>query len=342
MFEHIPIYHSASRLDRLPRNKDLNLEISNNCEAVRKYLIIDWDGNCFICPCETWMPVSVGKIESFDCLEEVWNNPIAQRIQSDIDTKKFSWCAVDMCGIRNQNVVYDRYTISINIDPSCNLKCPSCRPDSIMLTEGREYDKKHQQARHLLNLLEKFNQPCHIIMSGNGDVLASNIMRPIVHEFKPRSTQTFRIFTNGLLIKKQLEKSQLLPQVTQYQISIDAGSPAVYERVRLGGRWQNLIENFDFLQPIAQKYQAEVWLMFVIQESNWEDIDNFAELAVRYGWSGNITKLIDWGTWDNFESHDVIGNVNHPNHARALKKLKTLKERKLPGINLDSALSSLV
>lgn len=342
MQQHIPIYHQQSRLDRLARNKDLRLSIDHECEAVRKFVIIDWQGNCFVCPCEAWLPVSVGNILDFDSLDQIWNNDISREIQQDLDQKKYSWCAVDMCGIRNHDIRFDRYTISINIDPSCNLRCPSCRSDSIMITQGPEFEQKLSYIQHLLRLLEQFDKPCHIIMSGNGDVLASHIMRPIIHEFHPKANQTFRLFTNGLLLRKQLEKSDILPQITQYQISIDAGSADVYERVRLGGKWHNLMENLDFLKPIADQYQAEVWLMLVVQKDNWKDIGNFADLAVRYGWTGNITKLVDWGTWHNFDEQDVLGNQQHADHLQAKELLARLRDRNLPGIHLDPALMSLI
>ena len=335
MYKHIPIHHAPSR-ERLKDPKEHDPPVTSTCLVPNYFVTIDWEGECYLCSCEAWLPVSVGKIESFDRLEDIWNNDIARGLQANIADKKFTWCDVDRCGIRNDNYVGTRYTVAINIDESCNLRCPSCRKDSIMITEGPLFDKKHQRAQHLVKLLEKFDQPCHVIMSGNGDVLASNIMRPIVHEFQPMPQQTFRIFTNGLLLKKQLKNSRLLSQTTEFQISIDAGSKEVYDRVRLGGKFEVLIENFDFLKSLESTYKFDVWLMYALQAANWRDLRNFADLCERYGWQGNINHLSDWKTWDDFSAQDVIGNKQHPEHNDAMSMLRSLAAERRPNITFDN------
>jgi molybdenum cofactor biosynthesis enzyme MoaA len=342
MLKHIPIYHQSSRLDRLRRNKDAELIIANHCQAPWRYLIVDWTGECFVCACEAWLPVSVGRIEQFDDLGAIWSSPVAREVQQDILDRQFSWCAIDMCGIQDHDIRYDKHTISINIDDSCNLRCPSCRTELKMLTEGPVFEQRRSQVLHLIDLLERFQEPCHIIMSGNGDVLASNIMRPLLHEYQPRPDHTFRLFTNGLLLKKQLSRSRILPQTTQYQISIDAGSAQVYEQVRLGGKWSVLQENFDFLSSVIADTGADVWLMFVVQQTNWHDMRNFAELCVQRGWHGNITKLVDWGTWQDFDANDVIGNTQHPDHLAAMQELMYIDQFNPGLVHLDDYLKNLI
>lgn len=313
-------YHS------IPRNGDLCLSIDHHCNAPSRTLLVDWKGDCFVCPCEAWLPVSVGKITDFQQLSDVWNNKSALALQEDINTKKFTHCAVDRCGIINHSIYHDRYTISINIDESCNLACPSCRRESILITHGPDYDRKHTQVEHLVSLLENFDQPTHVVMSGNGDPLASAIMRPLIHRWQPKNNQTIRLFTNGLLLRKQLNTSAIVPHITQYFISIDAGTADVYQQVR-GGSWSVLLDNLSWLKETVLKTRAEVLLKFVLQHDNWRDMENFCELCIAHGFAGVIHKLEDWGTWELFEAKDVIGNVNHTAHATALEELSRVREK---------------
>lgn len=326
----------------LPNNGELGYTIEHYCGVPERTLLIDWDGNCFLCQCEAWLPISVGKIEDFDRLEDVWSSPIAQEIQQDISNRKYTHCAVEMCGIIGRpRPVEKRYSISINIDESCNLSCPSCRSEKIMLDKGHEFKLKLSRVIHLTKLLENFEQPCHIIMSGNGDPLASHIMRPLIHKLNPKENTTFRLFTNGLLIKKQLQSTAIVPHITEYQISIDAGSADVYEQVRRGGKWSVLIENFEYLKSIVEHTGAKVWLQFVLQKANWQDMRNFKHLCEQYGWSGNITKLTDWGTWPNFADQDVIGNRDHLEHVDAVNEVKYIYNNLGPNLSLDWALTQL-
>jgi pyruvate-formate lyase-activating enzyme len=303
----------------MPRNRDLKLKIKNRCNAPSKTLLVDMHGNCFVCGCESWLPITVGVITDFASLDDVWDHPVAKKLQGDIDSGLFDNCAVTRCGIQHGDLIQEEYTISINLDPSCNLRCPSCRTEALMITSGPVYEERLAMTNHLVDLLEKFDKPCRIIMSGNGDPLASAIMRPLVHRFRPKQNQFIKLFTNGLLLRKQLTDNPVVAHINEYLMSIDAGSKEVYEKVRLGGQWDQLIDNFEFLKENAHP-DAQIAVTMVIQKDNWHDIENFFLLALKYGFHGSITKLEDWSTWKDFADHDVL-NPAHPEYAEVIAEL---------------------
>ena len=330
----------------IPRNKDLKLKIANHCNFPSRTLVVDYHGNCFVCPCEAWLPITIGNINDFSKLLDIWDSPTAQSLQEDINQKKFTYCAVDRCGILNHNQIaknycgkkLDSYYVSINIDESCNLRCPSCRQTGIMLDHGPEYDSKLAQVNHLIKLLESFEHPAHVIMSGNGDPLASNIMRPLLHNWRPKNNQTIRLFTNGLLLEKQLTDNPIVNHITQYFISIDAGSADVYHQVRQPGRFDVLIKNLDFLRDLVKTTRADVLLKFVLQYTNRHDMQNFVDLCQHYNFNGVINRLEDWGTWTTFSDHDVVGNTQHPAHEETINNLKDIYQRYANQIDFNASL----
>lgn len=337
---HIPIQNQLSYRS-IPRNKDLALTIDHHCNFPSRTLVVDTEGHCFVCACEAWLPITIGNIGDFNHLSDIWNGPVAKSLQQDIDQKKFTNCAVDRCGVLVQDIKLDYYYISINIDQSCNLHCPSCRPNSVMLLEGAEYQRKVLLINHLITLLENFEPTTHITMSGNGDPLASNIMRLLLHQWRPRPNHTIRLFTNGLLLEKQLTNNDIVNNITQYFISIDAGSTEVYENVRRPGRFDNLLKNFDFLRKLVDQTNAEVLLKFVLQAANYNDMQNFVDLVEKYRFNGVINRLEDWGTWDKFTEQDVIGNINHPNHQQAVINLRDIYKKYKNRIQFNPSLASI-
>lgn len=317
----IPIQNQYA-YNAIPRNQDLKIDINNHCDSPSKMLLIDYKGDCFVCGCEAWLPISVGKIDDFNSLEEVWNSPGAKALQNDIDQKLFTHCAVDRCGVMHRNIKFNQYEVSINIDHSCNLACPSCRTSLTMITTGPVHELQKNRVHHIISLLENFNHPVKITMSGNGDVLASSIMRPLIHSWQPKENQSLRLFTNGLLLKKQLTDSPVVDHISDFMISIDAGSAPVYEIVRQPGKFKNLLENLDFLQQTVSRTGATVLLKFVFQKTNWQDLENFAKLCKHYGFEGHITRLEDWATFGSeFDSHNVL-DPKHPDHLLALQEIK--------------------
>lgn len=347
----IPIDNQLSYRS-IPRNKDLALTINNSCDFPHRTLVVDRHGFCFVCACEAWLPFSVGNVTDFTNLKDIWNSPGAKLLQQDIDSKQFTHCAVDRCGIINSDQKAQHYCgpkhhnadsfyISINIDDSCNLRCPSCRKEQVMVTEGSEFERKQKMVTHLVSMLEQFEYPAHITMSGNGDPLASNIMRPLIKTWRPRANHTIRLFTNGLLLEKQLTDNPIVDNITQYFISIDAGSKQVYEQVRLGGQFDQLRKNFEFLRNLIAATHAEVLLKFVLQKDNVNDMVNFADLCNEFGFQGVINRLEDWGTWALFQEHDVVGNTAHPLHNQAIDNLKQVYNQRRPYLQFNSSLAAI-
>jgi pyruvate-formate lyase-activating enzyme len=302
-------------------------QINHVCERPLKTATIGNDGECYLCICDAWLPISAGNIESFKTLQEIWTNPKAREIQKDVEDKKFTNCAVDRCGILYENIPEPNYRLNIALDTSCNLACPTCRRNMINFTEGPVYEERLKRVKHFLHLLENFNEPLSIILIGNGDPLASTIMRPIVLNWKPKLNQKIILFTNGLLMKKLLPDSAILANIDEFQISIDAGSKEVYEQVRKPGKYKVLRENLDWLENNRTK-NSKVTLKFTVSTGNARDIENFSNLCAHYGFYGEITKLDDWATFDDFDSQDVVGNINHPLHHIAVEQFKKVSNHK--------------
>jgi len=290
-----------------------------------------------LCVCDGWLPKTVGEITDFGKLEDIWNNQIAHEIQQDILDKKFTWCAVEHCGVPHHSNYESTYQLIFGIDDSCNLRCPSCRREQRMHVEGPLYEKKLKAVKHTVALLENFEPKIHITLACSGDPLASHIYRPLLHSYVPKPSQTFTLFTNGLLIKKQLDKTALFERVTEYRISVDAGSKEVYETTRIGGDWNVLMENFDFLKE--KNLSNKVNLQFVVQKKNYLDIPNFIKLCEKYNFRAVLSQLDDWGTWNNgvstypdtwtmangtFADHDVLVST-HPEYIQCKNLLESIE-----------------
>ena len=316
-----PIIHPA-HFDSYVRGRD-RPGITNECNLPYNTLNVGVNGECFLCLCESWLPINTGDILDFDSLEEVWNSDIAKWIQQDVSDKKFTNCAVESCGIifPGQSRHKDYYHVTLDLDESCNLACPSCRTEIININQGPKFEKKSQRVQHVLNLLRKFDKPLKIVMIGSGDPLSSLIMRPIVIGWEPRDNQEVVLFTNGLLMKKLLPGTKILPHVSAFWISIDAGSKEVYEDVRRPGKFEVLKDNLDWLHKNKPEH-ASVILKFTLSAGNARDIENFVDLCYHYGYNGEITKLVDRFTYDRFSDQDVVENLDHPLREHAIKGLQ--------------------
>ena len=320
-------------LKSMPRGKKYAGKISNSCNVPFKHVSVDQNSDCFLCHCEGWLPIPVGQVLDFDNIEALWNSDVSQMLQEDVAQKKFTWCAVEYCGIIDHNIDRKKYTLNINIDDSCNLACPSCRREMRVLERGEEYDKKIKDLDRIMQWLDKFTHPIMISLGGTGDALASHIFRNLIKNYRYKEGQTFQITTNGLLLKKVISASSIKDAISNFSVSVDAGTKEVYEDVRRPGKWSVLLENLSWLSENRGK--SFVALNFVVQNKNFKDLPAFVELCQKFSFVGSIQALNDWGTWNSqpvsnpdawtlqngtFLDHNVT-DVNHPRHAEFVEVL---------------------
>jgi hypothetical protein len=334
-------------LESMPRGRDYEHPIRHSCNVPLHHVSVDANSDCFLCECEGWLPIPVGKVSDFETLPQIWNSDLAQMLQNNVKEKQFTWCAVQHCGVTDNNINRPGFSLSINIDDSCNLACPSCRRELRMLDSGPEYEKKRQDLDRILSWLDKFEPAILIHLGGSGDALASLLIRNFIKNYRYRPQQKFSIATNGLLIKKVIDKSAIAPAIDSYSISVDAGTQHVYENVRRPGKWSVLLENLEWLNENKQK--SKVILNFVVQKDNFRDLSDFVELCKHYHFFGKITALNDWGTWNNtvslnpdswtiangtYMDHDVA-DPSHPEHNEFVNTINKIQDCNYPFLNIS-------
>ena len=121
--------------------KDLKLD--KYCYHPFNTITVDGFGDVYVCICQAWLPISVGKIWDFDSLQAIVQSPRAREIQSSILDRSYRYCDHNTCSIIQEGELENRIEhrpdtvnwINFSIDSSCNLTCPSCRKDFIFINE---------------------------------------------------------------------------------------------------------------------------------------------------------------------------------------------------------------
>jgi len=265
------------------------------------------------------LPVVVGNVFSFNSFEEILNSPAALAVQQDVSNHQFSKCDVTKCGImiRDDLQPEDMYSIILDIDNSCNLVCPSCRSEKILITEGPRFKRQQQLANHVQMLINNCDKQMKLSLLPGGEPFVSALTRDIIKNYKHRDNISIQLQTNGLLLKKQLMKNLVFfNDIYLLQISLDAGNKATYERVRPPGKWEDIIENLDFVKEVADLTTQIVSLNFILQRNNIDSLPEFVTICNNYGFRGEISRISDWGI-TNFHEYDVL-NVNHAYYQKAL------------------------
>ena len=141
-------------------------------------------------------------------------------------------------------------------------------------------------ADKIFNFLEnnkekKFN----IHIGSDGDPFASIVYRYFMMKTKNLKNLKYTIQTNGLLVKKNFHKfKHIINNLTQIGISIDGATKQTYESLRVGGKFEKVIENLEFLKEIKN---FDVHLHVVVQQKNYHEIEEIIQLGLKY----NVDKI---------------------------------------------------
>lgn len=317
------------------------------CEKLYTWLEVDMYGKAWMC-CPSWLPYSIGNVLE-ETLEEIWNGERAQKLRNQIFTGKWNYCQHEFCPLISSDSLPDLSDtdnpptttianlpthINFSNDESCNLKCPSCRVDKILYTEGPLYNRRKAVNDKLYEMLfstptdRKFN----IHVTGSGDPFASRIYREMLQKINGDDFPNLEVYlqTNGVMFTPKMWNKihKIHKNLRNCSISFDAGTKETYEsKTRIGGNWDLLVDNCRFLdKKIIEMKNFSVNYDFVVQADNYKEMPEYIDFIYNNFpncSSISFSLLTDWGTWPkNIYEKKCIWKDTHLEFKQFLKVLK--------------------
>lgn len=200
-------------------------------------------------------------------------------------------------GIENENDVNNfsgiPKSIIMSFDTSCNLKCPSCRKDTI--TNPEIDSDEYNILQNIMTDIENNIGPNleKILVTGSGDPIYSKIYRNFLTNFdknKYPNLNTIHLVTNGILLdEKMLDSFKAKSLIKVVEISLDAGIKETYENiVRLNGDWNKLLHNIEHLSK--QNSINHMIFTMVVSEYNYKEMLQMYDVIMSI--VGNSNKII--------------------------------------------------
>lgn len=280
------------------------------CSVPFNAIQIDNDGDVQLCDCQLHMPYTIGNIFE-NSLQDIWLNSKAEMVRQSVATGDFTYCNWD-CSLLSRlmpapNTIPVTETfpreIKIDLDLSCNLKCPSCRENVIIEKNSIKIQKQIQIFEEIKQwALLNQNVPVKITPLSSGEIFASHSGLKFLESLRdyPYQNLKLHITTNGTLIEKNKELiGNISHLIKSWAISIDAATAKTYQQVR-GGDWEMLHRGLEYVSSLTTPVQFN----FVVQKANWHEIADFAELTKKYNASVHYTNLLNWGHWTTQWWHD--------------------------------------
>ena len=216
--------------------------------------------------------------------------------------------------------------LSLNYDPSCSLKCPSCRTETVQWKAGdRRFEWLHQFQERTIRPLLKRAQWVHAC--GYGDPFSSELYRNLLTTLQPAEAPDvqFCFLTNGLgFTRLFFDSMPCRDRISSMSVSIDAATPETYSLVR-GGNWQKLQRNLRLMSTLREAGTIKQFeLGFVFQRANWREIPAFFKMARKLGADRAILySLLDQGHYEyGAYALDAVHLPTSPDHEEAMRMVQ--------------------
>ena len=338
------------------------------CKHPFEYMDVNHDGD-FVC-CPSWCPTNIRPKTGIS-----FNSQAAKEIRKSVLDGSYKFCDHKVCPSLNslketKAKPYNFYTreefdkkyniksiedvdnleaypeeILFGWDRSCNFKCPSCRVNLIPndKIDSPLHKNKLQILEHIENKLGKGIKK--ILVTGSGDPFYSKIYRDFLINFdktKFPNIENIQIITNGKMVNKKMwDQLNAAPYVKQMEISIDAGTKNTYENItRLGGNWDTLIDNLNFVKTIDSL--DELIVSMVVSKYNYQEMITFYNLiydifdGAPFWVSINYRQQVYWYTGKYSEEETKSLQVFDPSHSEYEKfKIELQKLDKIIWSSLD-------
>ena len=311
-----------------------NLQIQKRCPRPFDTVLIDKQGSCYACECQSWLPQSIGNLQIQE-LSEILQSKMAQHLQSSITDKTYRYCNNKQCSwlldkkppkwkidIPQRRIKHLR----LAIDDSCNLRCPSCRKNMIFHKEGSAYNLGIKLADRINEWLYDYEHPIQVHIGSDGDPFASHVYRHFMEQTPERDNIKYSILTNALMFKEFHKKvPYVISNLKELGVSIDGATKNTYEKLRLGGKWEKINDNLECISRLKEQHDFRFILHFVVQEGNYHEMEDIILLGKKYNadrvW---LNKMEDWNVWPNFEERDIFRS-SHPLHGDYRRRLKQIE-----------------
>jgi len=308
-----------------------------------------------ICGCRSWQPTIIGNIFE-NSLEELLAGPTARNIRKSIIDGTYIYCHPTQCGILRSGNLNDydslppeikqsvdeedptRFSmphhIVIALDNTCNLFCPSCRHHVIKNSD--EIQKKQQELAKKLtkNLFSTpTDQKIELTLDTSGEVFASPLLLDFLSNISTKDFPNLEIdlLSNGLLAQDRWHRlGDMQNHVTQITVSYDSPDSATYEKLRRGGKWNDLVKSLTWLKHKKKENGMAFKVRMVVQKDNYKQMKQFYEFSQQFDVDEvQFQRIMNWRTFtiEQFSEVDIFNETSeyYNDALECLKEVNHLK-----------------
>lgn len=212
--------------------------------------------------------------------QEIYDHVQAFRRTFSTDAEAISLLSSD--GAARARLAIRPLKIEMDITNQCNIRCVMCAFSDPAVGNRKRRDLSEQTFSLWAD--DMFSWTANLgLMFGTEPTLNPNLLS-FVRIAKEFHVPNVYFSTNAMKLTPALSGVLIEAGLDEFNVSLDAGRKATFERIRRGAKWDTVIRNLRSLrdQKAARSVGTpRLHMSFVMMRSNIEELPEFVELAVE-------------------------------------------------------------
>ena len=182
------------------------------------------------------------------------------------------------------SLVPGKLKVLVDVSNKCNLRCTMCHFSFDKVFYRPAEHMKPEDFQRIA--AEVFPYAHTVVLSAGSEPTVSPYFADILRLASRWPLQELKFLTNATRLTKTLTTTILDSGVTQIDISIDGACAGTYEKIRRGGRFQDVVNNLCRMRDMKRQRGLTVPLMqfnVTLMRSNLLELEQFVELAEQCG-----------------------------------------------------------
>lgn len=169
--------------------------------------------------------------------------------------------------------------VTLDVTNKCPLKCIQCRK-TYFETFDEQQDMNFALYRQIAE--QVFPYARHVSLSSAGEPLMTRNFLDAIEIARNYGVQEVSFISSGLHLNPARAERIVDLGVTRIEFSLDGASEEVYNKIRVGSRFDKVIKNIAYLNEIKKRKRAQYPMLrfnFVLMKSNIHELPDFIDLA---------------------------------------------------------------
>jgi MoaA/NifB/PqqE/SkfB family radical SAM enzyme len=177
----------------------------------------------------------------------------------------------------------------------CNLKCSMCGHRIMTREKGR---MSMPLFRKIIDEIAEKDKTARVwmVFFGEALILRYKLLWQILYA-KKKGLKDVVLNSNGCLLDEETSLGLIESGLDSIYIGIDAFNPETYSKIRVGGDYNQTVNNVNTLLDLKRKLGAtnpKVFVQFVEMEENAAEIEDFTKYWTERGATVKIRPKVTW------------------------------------------------